>query len=103
MISSMRTGKLPAGHAWICAVATCSAWRLTFASAWQVEHCGGHLDIRTSFVCQLISGLCSQSQVKPRIMLCLPSEVTASWVLLCMPFVAQYDVCDFSDGPCFVC
>src|SRR3979490_2912402 len=98
MISSMRTGKLPARHAWICAVATRSAWRLTFASARQVEHCGGHLDIRTSFVCQSISGLCSRSQVKPMIMVCLHCKLG----LLCMAFVAQYDICDFGDGPCFV-
>src|SRR3981189_2479849 len=94
MISSIRTGKLPARHAWICAVAARSAWRLSFASARQVEHCGGHLDILTSFVCQSISGLCSRSQVKPRIMLCLPNEVTANW----MAFVAQNDVRDLGDS-----
>ena len=45
------------------------------------QHQGGHLDILTSPVIQLISGLCFRSQEYPKINFCLPKPETAKVVL----------------------
>ena len=57
-----------------------SFWTLcSFLSSVQqpVQHQGRHWVILTNQAWKLISGLCFLSQVNPRIMLCLPSHVTA--------------------------
>ena len=46
-----------------------------------VQQRGGHLDILTSLVSQLISGLCLRSQECPRMSFSLPKLVTANKVL----------------------
>jgi hypothetical protein len=82
-------------QAWICAVATCCSLCSHFASSPHMSQYMGQHDIQTSLVCQLILGLCSQSQVKPRIMLAQLHDHKFS--TLYMPIVSEDNVCDLTD------
>jgi hypothetical protein len=55
--SSTMVGKAPDWHALIWDVVDFHIFASRLSSTLQVEHCSGHFDILTFFVCQLISGL----------------------------------------------
>src|SRR5882762_4261811 len=77
--TSSTVGIGPARHArrwWASAWRWCRSCLISFL---QVLQRPGQRDILTSFVTQSTSGLCSLSQVYPRIASCFPRPVTANW------------------------
>jgi len=76
--SSTKARSGPVRQALIWWMSSFLALHSSLSLAWQlVQHQGRNLDILTIQVWKHISGLCFLSHVKPRIMLCLLSQVTA--------------------------
>jgi hypothetical protein len=66
----------PARQVWMLSTSLNTSLRSLFNSFLQVWQWFGHQLIFTMLVCQSTSGLCSQSQVRPRMISCRPILVT---------------------------
>jgi hypothetical protein len=80
-MSSMSTsidGSRPVQHVQIHSASLNAVFHSAFVLFWQVQQWFRQQLILISFICQSTLGLCSQSQLSPRMMFCLPKQINTN-------------------------